>query len=177
MRDLIQQMINETLLEYQEKISFLEDEIEDLKRKQRNQIRIGSVVAVNAKTGRVKVSHGGNTTPWVKYFVPESGEVRTQRAPSVNEQTLLLNYGAGENASSYCALTGLFSDQFPPPSELPEDHITVYPNGTKVIMNHATNRMTVDHQGDYVLKTTGNFVMDVGGVIRETATAHIASKR
>ncbi|HUH05949.1 MAG TPA: phage baseplate assembly protein V [Kofleriaceae bacterium] len=122
-----------------ERLAELETEIEDLRRRGENHNRIGTVVAVNPAARRCKVSHGELRTPWIKYFSPAAGEVSETRHPSVGEQCLLINYGAGDGSAQSVALCGIESASFPGVSDSAELHRRTYPDGTESSYEHAAH--------------------------------------
>ncbi|WP_273819497.1 phage baseplate assembly protein V [Pseudomonas asplenii] len=97
-----------------ERLAEMEAEIDDLHRRAESFCRIGVCAAVDAASNTCKVSHGELLTPAIRFFNPSAGEQSESRIPSVGEQCLLLNYGAGEGGSQSVALFGINCDRFPP---------------------------------------------------------------
>jgi phage baseplate assembly protein V len=125
-----------------ERLAELETELEDLRRRGENHNRIGTVVAVNPGARRCQVSHGELRTPWIKYFNPAAGAVSETRHPSVGEQCLLINYGAGDGSAQSVALCGIESASFPGVSDRAELHRRTYPDGTESAYDHASHALT-----------------------------------
>ncbi len=125
-----------------ERLAELETEIEDLRRRGENHNRIGTVTAVDPAAALCRVSHGELLTPWIKYFNPAAGEVSETRHPSVGEQCLLINFGAGDGSAQSVALTGIPSGAFPAVSALGELHRRTYPDGAVIDYDHAASRLT-----------------------------------
>jgi len=125
-----------------ERLAELETELEDLRRRGENHNRIGTVVAVDPGAKRCQVSHGELRTPWIKYFNPAAGEVSETRHPSVGEQCLLINFGAGDGSAQSVALCGIESGAFPAVSDRGELHRRTYPDGTETAYDHAAHRLT-----------------------------------
>ncbi|WP_395593061.1 phage baseplate assembly protein V (plasmid) [Pseudomonas sp. B26140] len=126
---------------YREEVAALRTEIEDLRRRAENHNRIGTVAEVDAAKGLIKVSHGDNTSPWIKFMQPSAGGVRETRVPAVGEQSLLINYGGGDGSAHSAALCGLPSDAFPPVSDRPELHRRVYKDGTEQSYDDASHTL------------------------------------
>lgn len=129
MRDLIDGLIREALAPYLERIAHLEDEVEDLHRRARNQGRRGVVVAVDHGAGLCKVRHGGNTTPWIRWACRAAGEVSEWRPPSVGEGCELINHGGGDDSAQTIAVPGIPTAAFPPPGSSATLHRLTYKDG------------------------------------------------
>ena len=127
-----------------ERISELESQLEERDRLARGLIRIGKVSAHSDDNHRIKVKHGENETPFIKWFAACAGEVVEYRLPSIGEQAVLLNVGGGDNSSMTIALIGVPSDKFPLPTDNPDETLRVYPDKTSVKYNHKTHKLTVD---------------------------------
>jgi len=177
-QELIRSLVASELRPYADKIAQLYDEVDDLKRRQRNQNRVGICSAVDPDKALVKVKHGGNETPWVKWFALYAGDVKEYRCPSIGEQCLLLNYAAGDNSSQSFALFGLFSDQFQAPSQDPNEILRVYPDGSRVSYHTKNHKFLIDVKGDVEVNVTESAKVDVGkdatvtagGIIKADAT-------
>ncbi|SHF30912.1 phage baseplate assembly protein V [Vibrio gazogenes] len=148
MRQAIELLVREMLSPYLERIETLSNELEDLRRRNRSLVRLGQVAAIHENGYLIKVKHGDLTTPFIRWFASSAGETRDYRCPSIGEQTLVLNYGAGDNGSQTVALTGLFSDSFPSPSGDPNEILRVYPDGSRINYHAQNHVLTVDIKGD-----------------------------
>lgn len=162
MREQIRDLIKVELQEYGDTIAELTEQVDDLYRRLRNQLRVGICSEVDPKAAKVKVQHGDNTTPWIKWFALYAGEVKEYRCPSVGEQCLLLNYAAGDNSSQSFALFGLFSDQFPAPTADPNEILRVYPDGTRVSYNTESHKLAVTIEGEAQVNVAKSAQVDVG---------------
>lgn len=127
-----------------ERIAELERQIEEYHRLARGLIRIGKVSAHSNDKHLIKVKHGENETPYIKWFAACAGEVAEYRLPSIGEQVVLVNVGGGDNSSMTIALIGVPSDKFPLPTDNPDETLRVYPDNTSVKYNHKTHKLTVE---------------------------------
>ena len=156
-----------------ERLAELEAELEDLRRRGENHNRIGTVVAVDPAAKRCQVSHGALRTPWIKYFNPAAGAVSETRHPSVGEQCLLINFGAGDGSAQSVALCGIESGAFPAVSDRAELHRRTYPDGTETAYDHASHALTwsngptsvkADRAGIELLSNGSGIRIDAAGV-------------
>ncbi len=141
MRELVEQLVRSELAQYSDVVTELKEEVDDLHRRLRNIIRPG--ICVEAAESTVRVQHGGNKTPPIKWFSVCAGGVREYRRPSVGEQCLLLNYALGDNSSQTFALFGLFSDSFPAPTNKASEHKRIYPDGTDITYDHESHHLAI----------------------------------
>jgi phage baseplate assembly protein V len=173
MRDLIDALIRDALAPYLERIAHIEDEIEDLHRRARNQGRRGVVVAVDHDKGMCKVRHGGNTTPWIRWACAAAGEVSEWRPPSVGEGCELINHGGGDDSGQTIAVPGIPTAAYPPPGSSATLHRVTYKDGAVAEydfgshVNKWTNGQTsITHDRDGIeLMHGGNGIrIDAAGV-------------
>ncbi|WOE80821.1 phage baseplate assembly protein V [Pseudomonas protegens] len=101
-----------------ERLAEMETELDDLHRRAESFCRIGICHSVDAASNTCRVRHGDLLTPAIRFFNPSAGEQSESRIPSLGEQCLLLNHGAGEGGGQSVALFGLNSNQFPPASRV-----------------------------------------------------------
>lgn len=106
----------------------------------RNLIRIGTVTDLDLDNGLCRVLTGGNTTDWLHWLTGCAGNVRSWRAPSINEQVLILSLG-GELDSAF-VLTGIFSDDFPAPSASADAVHFTFPDGAVIEYEPATGALS-----------------------------------
>lgn len=115
-------------------------DIAELNRRLANLIRHGTVTGVQHAPPRVRVKTGGNTTDWLRYWVPRAGTTRDWDPPVAGEQCILL-CPSGELTTAF-VLTGLYSDAFPPPSGNPELCVRVWPDGARLTYDHAAGALS-----------------------------------
>jgi phage baseplate assembly protein V len=136
----------------------------ELDRRIANIIRIGTVAAldeVNA-TATVKLDDNLTTTslPWVTH---RAANTITWSAPRVGEQVLVLA-PSGELAQGVI-LPAIYQDLYPAPVNTKDRETIVYPDGSAVDYNSATNTLTVTVSG------TGNVIVNC-----KTATVNAETK-
>ncbi len=144
MWELVNQAIAAQLEPLMERISELESQLEEKDRLSRGLIRLGKVSKHSDDKRKIKVKFGENETPFIKWFSACSGEVSEYRLPSIGENAVLLNIAGGDNSSMTLALIGVPSDQYPLPTNNPDETLRVYPDKTSVKYNHKTHKLTVD---------------------------------
>lgn len=180
MRALIQQIVQAELEEYSEQLSQQEKQITELLRCLKNMIRVGKVSEWSDDHKRIKVKFGNNETPFIKWFSVCAGDVAEYRLPSIGEQAVLLNVGGGDNSSTSMALIGIPSDQFPLPTNNPDEILRVYPDGTRVCYDKEKHKLDVRVAGeaniqvdkDAKVKVDGNATVNVGGKTAVTSVGN-----
>lgn len=118
----------------------MNEHIPEIQRLLRNLIRIGTVTAVDLDGGLCRVQTGANETDWLNWLTSSAGRVRRWHAPSVGEQVLILSLG-GELDSAF-VLPGIFSDDFPPPSNSADAIHISFPDGTVIEYEPDTGALT-----------------------------------
>ena len=165
MRQLIEAMVRDMLQPYLDRIEELSEETEDLRRRLQSIIRLGRVIAVHESGNLIKVQHGQLKTPFIRWFAYAAGETSDYRCPSVGEQAVLLNYGAGNNGTQTVALIGLFSDDFPAPSNDPNEIVRCYPDGSLVSYHAKNHLLKVEVKGDVVVNVDKTAKVKAGGEV------------
>lgn len=140
--------------------------IAELRRRLDNMIRPGTVYAVDADRGFVRVKSGQLLTDWLRYFVGSAGSVRHHATPTLNEQCVVFS-PCGEMGAGF-VLVGLNSDEFPAPSQNPELDSTTYADGTWFGYDQGTGDMTV------VMTADGQIHISAPGGINITGPLNIS---
>lgn len=152
MRDAIESLVREQLRPYLDQMSQLSGETEEVRRRMQSMIRLGRVSDIHERNQLIKVEHGALTTPFIKWFAHAAGRVSHYRCPSVGEQVLLLNFGAGYSAQQYIALVGIASTDFPFVGDEPGQVIThfgdkcsqIWDMDAGTLILKATEKITLD---------------------------------
>lgn len=118
------------------------DDIAEILRLLSNLIRIGTVFAVDlsVRPAKVRVSTGGLQTDWLQWREARAGTTTTWNPPTAGEQVIILCPG-GDPAAGI-VLAGLNSDAIPAPSDSQDEHVTVYPDGARIVYNHSAGALT-----------------------------------
>jgi phage baseplate assembly protein V len=110
-----------------------------------NMIRMGVVSALDEANARVQVKVGGLTTDWLPWITARAGATRTWSAPRTGEQVLVLApYGDPAQA---VALPAIYQDNHPAPANTKDAEHVVFPDGTTVDYNSASNTLNVTVAG------------------------------
>lgn len=122
-------------------------------RKIENLIRFGKII--EAKAGLARVSFSDELeTDWLPYFVPFAGGVSVHRLPSENESCVVLSpSGLLEVGCIFC---GLASNDFAAPSESPDETVVQFPDGAKVVYNHASSHLDISGIATATVTASGN---------------------
>ncbi|RSE76653.1 phage baseplate assembly protein V [Achromobacter denitrificans] len=118
------------------------DDLSEILRLLSNLIRIGTVFAVDlsVRPAKVRVSTGGLQTDWLQWREERAGSTTTWNPPTTGEQVIILCPG-GDPAAGI-VLAGLNSDTIPAPSDSPNEHVTAYPDGARIVYDHTTGALT-----------------------------------
>lgn len=115
--------------------------IGELQRQLANLIRVGKVVELDEANARVKVSASGLTTAWLPWGTGRAGTTRTTSMPTVGEQVMLFS-PYGDTAQGVVGFS-LYQDDHPAASDSKDKERTIYPDGSVVEYNSASNTLTV----------------------------------
>lgn len=127
-------------------------DVSELNRQVANLVRIGSVSELDEANARVKLSVSGLTTDWLPWSAARAGKTRTWSPPQIGEQVIMVSpFG---DMGQAVVVGSLFSDAATAPAASKDQETTVYPDGSTVDYNSATNTLTVTVAG------TGNVVVN-----------------
>ncbi len=106
-----------------------------------NLIRTGTVFAVDLQTrpAKVRIQDGEWQSGWLQWLELRAGTTKTWNPPTAGEQVLALCPG-GDTVAGY-VLAGLNSDSNPAPSESANEHVTTYPDGARIVYDHAAGAL------------------------------------
>lgn len=110
-----------------------------------NMIRVGTIAQLDEANARVKVRAGGLLTDWLPWITARAGATRTWSAPRPGEQVLVLApYGDPAQA---VALPAIYQDSHPAPSNTKGAEHVVFPDGSTVDYNSASNTLNIQVAG------------------------------
>lgn len=147
-------------------------EIGELQRQLMNLARVGKVAELDEANARVKVSISGLTTDWLPWLVSRAGATRTWSAPRTGEQVLVLSpYG---DTAQGIVLPSIYQDDYPAPAGSMDKETTVYPDGSTVEYDSASNTLTVTvaGAGNVVVNCKQATVNAETSVTLDTPTTH-----
>ncbi|USZ80540.1 baseplate assembly protein [Serratia phage MQ-4] len=110
-----------------------------------NMIRIGRVIELDEANARVKLAVGGLTTDWLPWGADRAGKTRKWSPPQIGEQIMMFS-PYGDSAQGVAGMS-IFQDDFAAPAQSKDQETTVYPDGSTVDYNSATNTLTVTVTG------------------------------
>lgn len=117
-------------------------DIFELARLLQNLIKLGTVNAVrHSSPSAVRVKTGDLETNWIPFLTLRAGDIKTWCPPSLGEQVVLLSPG-GELTNAV-ALTGLYADHIPEPSNSGSVHTIQYPDGAEIKYDHGSSALSV----------------------------------
>jgi len=141
-----------------------------------NLIRYGTVRAVDVGRARLTVAVGNLTTKPIPWITPRAGATRTWSPPSPGEQVLVLSPGG--NLGAAVALTGIFYEGHPKPSEGTDDNVLLaFGDGAVLLYDHAAHLLkgTLPAGGRVELTAPAGFRLvgdvDVDGALHVTQAA------
>ena len=116
-------------------------DIGELQRQLSNLFRIGKVKELDEANARVKLDVSGLTTDWLPWGAARAGKTKNWSAPQIGEQVMMASpFG---DMGQGVIIGSLFSDENPAPAASKDQETTVYPDGSTVDYNSATNTLTV----------------------------------
>lgn len=115
--------------------------LNDLDRRLANIIRIGVVTDLDAGDALVKVDCGELDSEWIPWGAARAGTTRRWSPPSVGEQVLVFS-PSGELADAVAG-PSIYQNAHPAPASSADQDHTIFPDGSTVDYNSATNTLTV----------------------------------
>ena len=139
-------------------------DVSELNRQLNNVVRIGTIKQLDLANARAKVSVAGCTTDWLPWGTNRAGKRRDWSPPVIGEQVVLFApYG---DLGQAVIGPSIFQDDHAAPAASADQETTVYPDGTTVDYNSASNTLTITVAG------SGNVIINCkqANVNTETAT-------
>lgn len=124
-----------------------------------NLIDTGVVIDVAYKPLRVRVDINGRETDWLTCLQPAAGEVRIWAPLSKGEQVTVLS-PSGELGSGL-VLRGIPSDDIDSPSDDPNEFMIAFPDGARIVYNHATGKLGATGLADANVQGKGKATVDL----------------
>jgi phage baseplate assembly protein V len=113
----------------------------EVQRQLANLIRVGKVVELDEANARVKVQASGLTTAWLPWGAARAGATRKTSMPTVGEQVVVFS-PYGDTAQGVVGFS-LYQDNNPAASDSKDKERTIYPDGSVVEYDSASNKLTV----------------------------------
>ncbi|AXF38221.1 putative baseplate assembly protein [Ralstonia phage phiRSP] len=137
--------------------------LSEVERIQANLVRYGVVTELDAANARVKCSTGGLDTDWLPWCAGRAGATSKWSAPRPGEQVVVIS-PYGDPAQAF-VLPGFYQDDHPAPANSQDKETTVYPDGSTVEYDSASNTLTVNVAG------SGNVVVNCKVATVKAATS------
>lgn len=138
-------------------------DVSELNRQLNNVVRIGTIKQLDLANARAKVSVAGCTTDWLPWGTNRAGKRRDWSPPVIGEQVVLFSpYG---DLGQAVIGPSIFQEDHAAPAASADQETTVYPDGTTVDYNSASNTLTITVAG------SGNVIINckVANVKAETS--------
>ncbi|QIG65660.1 hypothetical protein [Salmonella phage PT1] len=120
-------------------------DVSELNRQLNNVVRIGTIKQLDLANARAKVSVAGCTTDWLPWGTNRAGKRRDWSPPVIGEQVVLFApYG---DLGQAVIGPSIFQDDHAAPAASADQETTVYPDGTTVDYNSASNTLTITVAG------------------------------
>jgi phage baseplate assembly protein V len=135
----------------------------DIERRTANQIRLGTVLAVDHAQARVRVKSGEIETAWLPWSTGRaSAAKRRWDPPAVGEQVVMLSPGGDMRQG--IVLPGVFQTAAGAPSASSDKDAVAYGDGTTIEYDRGSRTLLVDFGGTSVTATPDGITLTVGGV-------------
>jgi phage baseplate assembly protein V len=133
-----------------------------------NVVRKGTVIDVSHSSAppTCRVSTGDLQTTWLPWMAFSAGKTVEWHPPTPGEQILVLS-PSGDPAQGV-VLRGLYSENSPTPSQKPNEHVRVYPDGARLEYDHAAHSLRAELPAGATL-----FVVAPGKITVQTQDATV----
>lgn len=133
----------------------------NLENKVGNQIRLGSVMAVDLAAKRVRIKSGNIESGWLPWPAGRAGSgKRRWDPPEVDEQVLMLSPSG--DLSQAIAFPGIYQDDFDAPSSDGKEDLAEYDDGTVIGYNRETHTLTANLGPSSIVMNRDQIVLTVG---------------
>lgn len=141
----------------------------DLERRTANQIRYGTVLAVDLPNARVRVKSGEIETAWLPWSTGRASSAKRRwDPPEVGEQVMMLSPSG--DLRQALVLSGVFKQSAGAPNSNANKDTTVYGDGTVIEYDRATHTLLAD-LGDSKIKADRTEVLLQVGSVKISITA------
>lgn len=146
-------------------------ELAELHRQFNNMVRIGTVHSVDYKKNRARVAFGVVVTDYLPWLTRRAAGNRTYDSLEVGEQVFVIT----PPGQALGVIVGVLNQSaFPAPEERPEIQKTVYKDGSEIMYNWATHKLTAHINGDVSILATGNIQVEAEKAIDALAGTSVS---
>jgi phage baseplate assembly protein V len=142
----------------------------NMERRVANMVRVGTVMAVDPATARVRIKSGSIETAWLPWSTGRAHPAKRRwDPPAVGEQVAII--APGGDMRQAVVLPGVYQQSAGAPASSPDKDTTVYGDGTVIEYDRATHTLVANLGPSQVRATRDEVLLQVGGAsLRVTAS-------
>lgn len=145
-------------------------ELAELTRQFNNIVRIGTVHSVDYEKNIARVAFGAVVTDYLPWLTRRAAGNLTYDSLEVDEQVFVIT----PPGQALGVIIGVLNQsKFAAPAKSPEIQKTVYKDGSEIMYNRSTHKLTANIKGDVSVDATGDIQAEAGKNIYATAVDSI----
>lgn len=145
----------------------------DLERRTANQIRFGTVLAVDHAKARVRIKSGEIESTWLPWSTGRASSAKRRwDPPEVGEQVVML--APTGDLRQALVLSGVFQQSAGAPNASPDKDTTVYGDGTTIEYDRASHTLLADLGDSKIKADRTEVLLQVGDVSVSITSSGVA---